>query len=354
LRFTFFGVKALNKKRVYSYVISGVNGMDGVLLGAILRLIVLIGLGVAGVFSVMIWKRNRVSRVTFLRFVVQAVGFAALYFLFSLSSIPMLYVFIAWFVLTLFLGRFFCGWICPFALLMDIESVVRKAFKIRYRLLSDRLNMALHKGRYIILAVFLLLPIVLWLIDPPMNVDVAMIMLKLFAGPFRPYSIIMEPLVPFIVPWTGQLVIGSFNLSYPYVGQITSFIEAFPGQNFAVTFVAVTLVGAFFVRRVWCRFCPAGVSLSALNRFKVFRGLPLLYIEKDEQKCTKCGVCKRVCLVQVNEVYEQKGGKICASQCMLCTRCVEMCPYEDALKVKLGKKDVFKSRNWLEPSYGDE
>jgi hypothetical protein len=27
-----------------------------------------------------------------------------------------------------------------------------------------------------------------------------------------------------------------------------------------------------------------------------------------------------------------------------------MCPYEDALKVKLGNKTVFKSRNWLEPS----
>jgi hypothetical protein len=33
---------------------------------------------------------------------------------------------------------------------------------------------------------------------------------------------------------------------------------------------------------------------------------------------------------------------------MLCTRCVEMCPYEDTLKVKLRNKTLFKSRNWLE------
>jgi NAD-dependent dihydropyrimidine dehydrogenase PreA subunit len=32
---------------------------------------------------------------------------------------------------------------------------------------------------------------------------------------------------------------------------------------------------------------------------------------------------------------------------MLCSRCVEMCPYEDALKLKLGNKTVFHSRNWL-------
>jgi polyferredoxin len=329
--------------------------MDGELLGAILRLVVLVGLGVAGVFSVIIWKKNRVARVTFLRFVIQAVSLAALYFLFSINpSILLLYILIVWFTLTLFLGRFFCGWICPFAFIMDIESVIRKVFNIRYRLLSDRLNTALHKSRYVILTFFLFLPVILWLIDPPINVDVALIMLKMFGGPFRPFSIILEPLVPFIVPWTGQIVLGNFNFSYPYVGQITAFIEATPGQIFAVAFVIVTLVGAFFIRRVWCRFCPAGVSVSSLNRFKMFRNLPLLYIEKDEQKCPKCGICKRVCLVQVNDIYEQKGGKIGTSQCVLCTRCVEMCPYEDALKVKLGNKTVFKSRNWLEPSCSDE
>jgi formate hydrogenlyase subunit 6/NADH:ubiquinone oxidoreductase subunit I len=49
-------------------------------------------------------------------------------------------------------------------------------------------------------------------------------------------------------------------------------------------------------------------------------------------------------------VYEQKGGKIDTSMCMLCMRCVEMCPYEGCLKVKIGRRTVFKSRNWLKPS----
>jgi formate hydrogenlyase subunit 6/NADH:ubiquinone oxidoreductase subunit I len=87
-----------------------------------------------------------------------------------------------------------------------------------------------------------------------------------------------------------------------------------------------------------------------VNRFKGFKWSPLLHIEKDEEKCTKCGVCKRVCQSQVNEVYDQKGGKIDTSMCVLCVRCVEMCPYEGALKLKLGSKTAFKSRNWLEPS----
>jgi len=323
--------------------------------GDMFRLILLAGLGVAGVLSVMIWVRNLTMRVTFLRFVIQAVGLTTLFYLFSIKpSIPLLYVLVGWFGLTLFLGRFFCGWICPFAFLMDVESVIRKALKIRYRLIPDELNLALHKGRYIILGMFLLLPAVFWLVHPPSNLTVAVLMAKLFAGPFRPYSLIIQPLVPFIVPWTGQISIGTINFSYPYIGDILTSIEATPGQILVVMFVVATLVGAFLVRRLWCRFCPAGASMAALNQFKIFKKLPLLHIDKDELKCTKCGVCKRVCPVQVNEVYEQKGGKINTSQCMLCARCVEMCPYKDALKIKLANKTVFESRNWLEPSIESE
>jgi hypothetical protein len=38
---------------------------------------------------------------------------------------------------------------------------------------------------------------------------------------------------------------------------------------------------------------------------------------------------------------------------MLCFRCVEMCPYQDTLKVKVAGKTVMSSRNWLEPKTND-
>jgi ferredoxin-type protein NapH len=322
--------------------------MDWAIIGDILRLTVLAGLGIAGVVAILLWKKNLATRVTFVRFVIQSISFAGIFYAFSYSSsIPMLYELIFIFSLTFFLGRFYCGWLCPLGLIMDLEILTRKALKTRRRLLPDKLNLALHKSRYAILLFFLLLPIVLYILDPQ-EIMVSPLMAQLLAGHFRPYSIILDPMIPFIVPWTGQLVIGPVNLSYPYVQEIITYIGANIGSILSIAFVGGTLIGGFFIRRVWCRFCPTGASLGVLNRFKGFKWVPLLHIYKDEEKCTKCGVCKRVCSVQVNEVYDQKGGKIQTSQCMLCTRCVEMCPYEDTLKVKLGNKTLFRSRNWLE------
>ncbi len=316
----------------------------------VLRLTVLGGLGVLGILAILIWKKNLATRVTFLRLVVQAVAFAAIFYVFSYSSIiPMLYELIFIFAMTIFLGRFYCGWLCPFGLIMDLEVFVRRALKIRHRLIPDKFNIAIHKSRYAILLFFLLLPLLQYALYPQ-EIMVSPLMAQLLAGYYRPYSIAIDPMIPFIVPWAGQIVLGPVNLSYPYAQEILTYLGANIGQIFAIIFVGLTLVGGFFVRRAWCRFCPTGASLAVVNRFKGFKWAPLLHIEKNEEKCTKCGVCKRVCQLQVNEVYDQKGGRIQTSQCMLCTRCVEMCPYEDALELRLGNRVLFKSRNWLEPS----
>ena len=323
--------------------------MNWEIIGDLLLLTVLAGLGTAGILAILIWKKNLSTRVTFLRFVIQAVSFAAIFYIFT-NSIPLLYVLIVIFAVTLVVGRFYCGWLCPFGLIMDLEILVRKALKIRHRIIPDKLNKILHQSRYAILLFFLLLPIALWLLDPPPNLDFAVVMAQLLAGPFRPYSVLLDPMIPIVVPWTGQLVVNQINFSYPYAQNIIAYAGQDIGQAIVIAFVGLTLAGGFFVRRVWCRFCPAGASLAVMNRFKGFKWAPMLHIDKDKEKCTKCGVCKRVCSVQVNDVYEQKEGKIKTSQCMLCGRCVEMCPYADTLKVKLGNKTLFKSRNWLEPS----
>lgn len=318
------------------------------LVAELLRLTALAALALAGILVILIWKRNRTTKVTYLKFFVQAVSFVAIFYLFMYPVRPLLILAVI-LIMPIVLGRFFCGWLCPFGLYMDVLTLIRKAFKIRYRNLPDKLNKFLHNFRYALLLFFLVLSAILYIIEPP-SFSLLSLMALILAGPFEHLGILLSPMVPIIVPWTGPLEIGGLYFSFPYIQEVIKY----SGENFAtiiaLIFLALTVVGSFFIRRVWCRFCPTGVSIAVVNRLKGFKWAPVLHLDKNETKCTKCGICKRVCPVQVTEVYEQKGGKIMTSMCMLCFRCVEMCPYEDCLRVNLGGKTVFKSRNWLEPS----
>jgi ferredoxin len=89
-------------------------------------------------------------------------------------------------------------------------------------------------------------------------------------------------------------------------------------------------------------------GLTALfSSFTPFKQIAVTRLVKDEEKCTKCGICKRVCPTGATQMYEKKGGDVTESRCMLCARCVEMCPEKDTLQMKVAGKPVLKSRNWL-------
>jgi polyferredoxin len=118
--------------------------------------------------------------------------------------------------------------------------------------------------------------------------------------------------------------------------------------------LAVVTIAAFFFARSWCRVCPLGGLIALFNRFPPFKWISGVRLNKTEEKCRKCGICKRVCPSQVKEVYEQKSGDVASAGCIWCLRCVEMCPYEDCLQFKFAGKTVCKSRNWLNKSDSDK
>ena len=319
------------------------------LLSEVLKITVLFGLAIAGMLIILIWKKNRTKNITYIKFIIQIVSFVAIFYIFTYPYRPLIIlVFIL--LITIVFGRFFCGWICPFGLYMDIHTLIRGVLKVRYFNLPDGLNKFLHNIRYLLLFLFLGVTILLNLIAPPQPLNVLTLMAMVFAGPFEYLGILVGPIVPLIVPWQGPLELGGLYFSFPYIQEVINYSGDSFASITALIFLALIVIGSFFIRRVWCRFCPTGASIAALNRFNGFKWTPILHLDKNETKCTKCGICKRVCPVQVKEIYDEKGGKIKTSMCMLCFRCVEMCPFEDCIKVKFGNKTVFKSRNWLETS----
>ncbi len=319
------------------------------ILGNTLALIAAVGGILAGILAILIWQKNKTRRITQLRIFSQIVSFFFIYWLFTIN-IWLALVLIVIFAATIFTGRFFCGWICPFGFYMDIITMIREKLRIGHKNLPEKINYALNKFRYLILLFFLLTP---FFID--FSTMTTLPFFWFFLGPYKPLTILVSPIQTLLVPWVGgplELTGYALSLSYPYLSEIKYYAAGIPYADIAgmTTFLVISLCTSFIVRRFWCRFCPTGSSISIINKFNFFRGLPLMHISKDEEKCTKCGICKRVCPNQVTEIYNKKGGNIKTSMCMLCLRCVEMCPYEDALKVQFNHKTVFKSRNWLEPA----
>jgi ferredoxin-type protein NapH len=251
-------------------------------------------------------------------------------------------------LLSLLLGKFFCGWLCPFGLYMDLLSRLRKALRIEHLNFSDRFNERFHQLGYVILALILILSVLFGSqaiagaqLVP--GTEKGGFVYNYFSAPFcqvcpmKPLCVMLQTSVGLMRPeWLVESTTGDFYQLGFYLTSLNLFV------------LGLVTVTAFFYRRVWCRLCPLGALIALFNRFPPFKWISGVKLEKVEEKCTKCGICKRVCPTQVKEVYDEKGGDVTTSNCLLCLRCVEMCPYEDCLKFKVAGKTVFKSRNWLE------
>ncbi len=252
------------------------------------------------------------------------------------------------------LGRFFCGWLCPFGLYQDILTRIRKATRLKHLSFSEKTNKALGQSRWVIIAIFLILSVIFasyaifgYQIVPgttpggPEGTEAGNVGFLnepfCLVCPMRPLCVLIECAIG-SMKWSyvSQIIYGPFWTLGGYVSSINIII-----------LIAVTAF-ALAYRRFWCRVCPMGALTALFSSYRPFQQIALTRLEKDEEKCTKCGVCKRVCPTQATAVYEQKGGNVTESRCMLCARCVEACPYTSALSLKIAGKTVMESRNWLE------
>ncbi len=273
------------------------------------------------------------------------VGWGVLYTTTGLLRLAIVFSLII--IMSVILGRFFCGWFCPFGLYMDLITRLRKTFKKRYLKFSERLNVGLRQLRYVIIAAFLVLSfffateaiIGLQLVPGTQRGEYVY---DYFSAPFcqicpmRPLGVLLESAVGFM------------DITFVLSQSTGILYEAgFYVTSLNVIILVLVTIGAFAFRRFWCRICPLGGLISIFNRFPPFKWISGIRLNKIEEKCTKCGICKRVCPPQVTEVYEEKGGDVTSTGCILCLRCVEMCPYEDCLEVRVVNKPIYKSRNWL-------
>ncbi|HDQ05640.1 MAG TPA: 4Fe-4S binding protein, partial [Candidatus Bathyarchaeota archaeon] len=182
----------------------------------ILRATIAVGLVTAGILAILVWVKNLTTKLSILRLFVQIVASTGIFVLLLFWPLPwnpifsglvysialrLTLVFAIILGSTLIFGRFFCGWLCPFALYMDLLTRLRKTLKIPYWNLPEKLNNGLDVLRYVILASFLALALIFGLL----NADVWRYVI-MFMGPFKSLIIVfLSPIEPLIEQIGGAL-----------------------------------------------------------------------------------------------------------------------------------------------------
>ncbi|MDD5760341.1 MAG: 4Fe-4S dicluster domain-containing protein [Desulfobulbaceae bacterium] len=134
------------------------------------------------------------------------------------------------------------------------------------------------------------------------------------------------------------LYLASFILIISYSNQVSIFYKTFLGLITVPYFLSL-LLSPWLGNRSYCRFiCPYGSTFGLLNKIGFFG------IKMDQQKCTSCGLCEKVCDMGIPVGSQgREGGKVnMIEECMGCARCVVACP-TNALEIR----DI---RNILHPS----
>lgn len=195
-------------------------------------------------------------------------------------------------------GRFACGWLCPFGLIQELLNKIPFPKKIK-TFCGDRL---LRKLKYIVLLMFVIL-MPMFLVD--------------LLGQGAPYF--CKLICPVGALEGGVLLV---LCNEPLRGAI--------GWLYArkMIILAITLLASVVIYRPFCKYiCPLGAVYSVFNPISVFR------YRVDKSKCTHCGVCAKVCDMGCDPVK-------CANstECIRCGKCARHCPANAITKGVCSKK----------------
>ncbi len=179
--------------------------------------------------------------------------------------------------LTLFLGRFYCGWICPATFLYELNTNL--AAWLHWAGLKTGNRRFDRRIKYVVLAVGLVLSAV-----------------------------------------SGSVLVAAI---YPpaIIGRELYYVVALGGFGAGMVFSLATLVFDLLVsRRGFCRYlCPGGAFYSLIGRYRLLR------IRRIVETCNDCAKCNAVCEFELDPLRDGFG-----QECNNCTACIAICP-TDAL-----------------------
>jgi len=236
------------------------------------------------------------------------------------------------------MGRFFCGWVCPFGFLQDL------LFRIRTR--KFRLFRGANALKYLLLF-GLVIAAPRFLEEPPPPPIPAWAM----GQPGAPPAASQTP-----TPTGSDRVVKQTSPSYDYcalicpAGTLEAGVPALvinravrekmtPKSWMKLGILAFVLVLMVFSRRSFCRMlCPLGAAMALCSRASLLR------LETDRSRCTRCHKCVSACPTRARQVPEPTRRKEATAECLNCLDCVKVCPEPGALRARLGNRSIMVSR----------
>ena len=237
-------------------------------------------------------------------------------------------------LITILLGRVFCGFICPFGAINHVVGAVRPSLKGK-RLLKANEKKPEQKLKYFILF-FILISAVAGL-----NLT----------GLMDPIALLFRSMALAVIPGIGVALRSVFDamansdINLLKLASYASEVLLSPvfGYNVRVFqtawFIGLIFIIILFLNRVrprfWCRvLCPLGALMG------LFSMVSLLKLKKNPEKCTNCNLCEKHCQGAASphpdKVWE-------SSECVACFNCHNLCPekalrFSFTLNLKLNSK----------------
>ncbi|MBQ3015423.1 MAG: 4Fe-4S binding protein [Clostridia bacterium] len=181
------------------------------------------------------------------------------------------------------LGRWICGFLCPFGLIQDLLHKIKTP-----KLKKSRVTRILSYFKYVLLVFFVvIIPLAYMLKDMP-----------------------LPAFCKYICP-AGTLGGAISLLLHPNNAPMFEMLGPLFTWKFAL--MISILVGCVFIYRLFCRFiCPLGALYGLFNKISV------LGIKLEKKKCIDCGLCVAKCKVDIKEVGDH--------ECISCGECISVCP----------------------------
>lgn len=187
-------------------------------------------------------------------------------------------------LVTVLLGRFFCGFVCSFGAMGDLLWFLSKRIlHVKFRP-GEKLDRALKLVKY---GIFLFI---------------------------------------FFGIWTFNLIaIDSMSNPWTIFGMYAS-VGGWPTAKYLFSvgglLLLLIMVGSFLIERFFCRYlCPLGAIFAVVSRVRFF------HIKKNRDKCGKCRACTNACSMGI-PLY--KYDTVTSGECINCFACVESCPRKNA------------------------